>query len=339
MGWAIPNYSKSQVMRAGQAYVDPRTSSIDREVARGIIDNWRSSHSFPLNTIQINLRSRSTFVDAESLVAQRIKRLPSIRAKLERFPSMNLARMQDIGGCRSVVGTQEDVFAVTKSFLSGRHKHKLIRQDDYVATPKPSGYRSVHLVYAYHSDRSSTYNGLNIEVQIRSRLQHAWATAVETVGTFTQQALKSSQGEGEWLRFFQLMSSEIAHVESCNVVPGTPIDRGELRSQIGRLTRELDVVNRLDAYGKALQALESRPVGKYYLLQLDVPERTLTVYSYRELVHATDEYSAIERVTEGNPGQDVVLVSVNSLAALRRAYPNYFLDTSVFLGLVNEATT
>lgn len=185
MGWATPNYSKSQIMRAGQAYVDPKTTEIDREVARGIIDNWRSSHSFPLNTLQINLRSRSTSTDSESLVAQRIKRLPSIRAKLERFPSMNLARMQDIGGCRSVLSTQEDVSVVTKSFLSGRHKHRLIRHDDYVATPKPSGYRSVHLVYAYHSDRSSTYNGLNIEVQIRSRLQHAWATAVETVGTFT----------------------------------------------------------------------------------------------------------------------------------------------------------
>jgi putative GTP pyrophosphokinase len=106
------------------------------------------------------------------------------------------------------------------AFLSGRHKHRLIRHDDYVTAPKPSGYRSVHLrlrLPTVSSDRSSTYNGLNIEVQIRSRLQHAWATAVVTVCTFTQQALKSSQGEGEWLRFFQLMSSEVAHVEAVAV--------------------------------------------------------------------------------------------------------------------------
>jgi len=41
-------------------------------------------------------------------------------------------------------------------------------------------------------------------------LQHAWATAVEAVGIFTKQALKSNIGDGEWLRLFALMSSEIA---------------------------------------------------------------------------------------------------------------------------------
>jgi ppGpp synthetase/RelA/SpoT-type nucleotidyltranferase len=75
--------------------------------------------------------------------------------------------------------------------------------DDYILSPKNSGYRSVHLLYKYNSDKKapSIYNGLFIEVKIRSRLQHAWATAVETVVTFLQQALKSSQGEEEWLRF------------------------------------------------------------------------------------------------------------------------------------------
>jgi hypothetical protein len=38
------------------------------------------------------------------------------------------------------------------------------------------------------------YNDLKIEMQLRSQYQHAWATAVETVGTFIGQALKSSIG-------------------------------------------------------------------------------------------------------------------------------------------------
>ena len=44
----------------------------------------------------------------------------------------------------------------------------------------PSGYRGVHLIYRYNSDRKTEYNTLLIEMQLRSQLQHAWATAVET---------------------------------------------------------------------------------------------------------------------------------------------------------------
>jgi len=40
-----------------------------------------------------------------------------------------------------------------------------------------------------------------IEIQIRSKLQHIWATAVETVGFFTGQAIKSNEGEKEWNDF------------------------------------------------------------------------------------------------------------------------------------------
>ncbi len=45
---------------------------------------------------------------------------------------------------------------------------------------------------------------LLIELQLRTRLQHEWATAVETMGTFLQSSLKSSQGPEEWLDFFSL---------------------------------------------------------------------------------------------------------------------------------------
>ncbi len=39
-------------------------------------------------------------------------------------------------------------------------------------------------------------------MQIRTAVQHSWATAVEVVGAFTAQSLKSSQGNEKWLDFF-----------------------------------------------------------------------------------------------------------------------------------------
>jgi len=218
----------------------------------------------------------------------------------------------------------------------------LDRLDDYVDDkPKDSGYRGIHLVYKYKSDRKTTYNDLKVEVQLRTRLQHAWATAVETVGFFTAQALKSSKGEEAWLEFFALMSSVIARREETPGIPGTPDNAKTLILEVRRSAKNLGVIDRLTAYGQTLQLAEEQiATGKssrYFILQLDVHAQNLTVFTIANLTAATDQYSALERSSALQPNVDVVLVSVESLSTLRRAYPNYFLDTNVFLDIVREA--
>ena len=54
-----------------------------------------------------------------------------------------------------------------------------VRSTDYIENPKSSGYRSIHYIYKYSSNIQD-YDGLKIELQIRTRLQHSWAMAVET---------------------------------------------------------------------------------------------------------------------------------------------------------------
>lgn len=336
-----PAYSRTKVTSAGKTYIDLTASPEDRARALAVINNWRSSHSYPLNTLQVNLRRVARMHDADPTVAQRIKRLPSIRSKLERIPGMELARMHDLGGCRAVLSSTDAVDEVVNYYTeSSQIKHRLIRHDPYVDEPKTSGYRGVHLVYAYYSDKKPTYNDLRIELQIRSQLQHAWATAVETVGTFTQQALKSSSGEADWLRFFALMSSALAIREGRPLVPGTPGTEKELIPELRRYAADLDVVARLSAYGAAVQHASERMremKGHTFLLQLDTQDRTLLIHSYEDRAIAADEYSTVEREIEGESSKDVVLVTVESLASLRAAYPNYFLDTSAFLDSVREA--
>lgn len=336
MAWTEPAHSKGEIQRAGLAIANSATPAADRKAAISVVNNWRSAHGFPLNTLTMNLRTRALSVDPGALVAQRIKRLPSIVGKLERYPSMNLARMQDLGGCRAVMADVELVKKVVDGLLNGKHKHRLLRHDDYLSTPKPSGYRGVHLVYAYKSDRRETWNNLAIEVQVRSQLQHAWATAVETVGLFTSQALKSSQGEDEWLRFFVVMSSIIAQREGLPVVPGTSEEPTELRDELRGLAEELDVINRLEGYAALLQESEQHMAGaKFITLTLDVPNSRLTIRGYAKQDDAAEAYAAME--AEGGDGVDVVMVSVSSIAGLRSAYPNYFLDTTRFVSVLREA--
>lgn len=332
--WTEPKYSRSRVDKAGACYADPGSSAAEKDKARVVINNWRSSHSYPLNTLQVNLRYAAGQVDTDPTVAQRIKRLPSIRHKLERIPDMKLSRMQDLGGCRAVVSDVSRVSALV-AFYKGKSqmKHKLIREDLYVWNPKPSGYRGVHLVYAYNSDKKTTYNDLKIEIQLRSRLQHGWATAVETVGTFTRQALKSSLGEANWLRFFALMSSALAHREGTPPVPGTPSDYKDLIKELRQHANDLQVIDRLTAFGAALQHVEQHleSAKHTFILQLDLDEQLLRITSYDNPSQAASAYSRYERETEGDPGKDVVMVSADSVTSLRRAYPNYFADTSAFL--------
>lgn len=340
MTWITRQYSKSQIDDAGDALISAASTEHDIDRALLVINNWRACHSFPLNTFKIGLLGKTARVDAKGLVAQRIKRLSSIKLKLERFPGMKLSRMQDIAGCRSIVSSVHHVDELVADYKKKKGiKHELHREDDYIRNPKDSGYRGVHLVYRYFSDRQDTYNGLSVEVQLRSQLQHTWATAVETVGTFVQQALKSSQGEEAWLRFFALMGSAIAIREKTPLVPGTPTGTTELTKQLRQTVKELDVESRLTAYGTALQITEDpgRRKARYFVVDLDYAAKELKIrgYSQAQLQRATEDYARTERKIS-SVNSDAVLVSVDSINALRRAYPNYYLDTHSFIRLVRE---
>lgn len=179
------------------------------------------------------------------------------------------------------------------------------------------------------------WRGLRIEVQLRTKMQHAWATALETVDAFTRQALKSNVGDPQWMRFFALMGAEVAYLEGQPLVPDTPSSAGERRREIRSLAKKLRVVDRLNAYGATVRVLEGHAVRKderHFLLDLDVDAGKLEVRTYPNSASAEEAYGALEG--EAGAERDVVLVAVGSMAALRRAYPNYFLDTSMFLRLV-----
>ena len=304
-----------------------------------IIDNWRDAHDYPINIFQAGLRKRTKAIHHNILVAQRKKRLVSIGEKL-RHSTMRLSAMQDIGGCRAVMYDIKGVNKLVESYESSDFKHKLFEKNDYINKPRTSGYRGVHLVYKYAGDKLEFHN-LKIEIQIRTLNQHAWATAVETVDIFTRQALKSSRGSKKWLRFFQLMGTAIAYKEGRNPVPNMPSYEDHLKELLNDYVVELDVFDSLRNFESALKQLPKfkySPSDRYYLLVLDTYSKELQVYGYAEKEQrmANEAYSEMENKIRGTE-KDAVLVSVDSIAELKKAYPNYFLDTNLFLELVSWA--
>ncbi len=250
--------------------------------------------------------------------------------------------MQDVGGCRAVVDNIARVRRIQASYRNSYIRHNLVNTDDYINTPAPSGYRGLHLIYRYLSDKNPRYNNLQIEVQLRSRLQHAWATAVETVGLFLDQSLKSSQGSRKWLNFFKLMSAEFAKVEKAPPVPGMPTIRRQLKREIRFKAKDLDVISRLHAYSAALKLIETRgrKSDYYYLLAVNPNENTLSIKRFmkREFDGASAAYDDLEKSQRTLKTGDAVLVAANSLRELRRCYPNYFADTGVFTAELTKLT-
>jgi hypothetical protein len=318
----------------------------ERDLAMSITNNWRSSHGFPLQCLKMTLRSRAKRIDKNAIVAQRLKRLSSITVKLGRNKHMKLSQMQDLGGCRAILVSVPAVDRLVRLFLASTAKNpnvrpELIEKYDYIKKPKPDGYRGYHLVYRYRtaSKERAVYNGHRIEIQIRTRLQHAWATAVETVSLFTGQALKSNVGTPAWKRFFALMASAIALRERRPLIPNTPTNKAELVKELRALTNELKVQDTLATWRVVVERLGAAKDAHTYLLTLDWDKRKLFMNSFKqtELAKASQEYLKVEAANALNPAIQAVLVSVESIGVLRSAYPNYYLDTTTFLAAVKNA--
>lgn len=336
--WKIPEYSKSEINKAGEVIRNSASAQDEIDKANIIIDNWRASHAYPLHVMYIHLRKLAKHNNI--LVVERLKRLDSIINKLKRTPGMELWRMQDLGGCRCILSSVREVYSFSGKYQKTRIRHEFKRSYDYIKTPKPSGYRSLHLVYKFYSDKKETYNkNMLIELQFRTHLQHIWATALETMGIFTKQNLKASQGEEYVKRFFVLVSSLFALEENCPVVPGTVNDKNELISEIEGINARynvLDTLSAINVFSNYTREVEMKKSG-YYMLILNFNTRRLSIKYFMpsEIDNANEIYSQIEKTRAENK-IDAVLVRAESFNDLKNAYPNYFADIGEFVSRVRS---
>ncbi len=314
-----------------------------------IFADWRDLHAVPLKAVSSLLASEASAVEGSPIVAERLKRFKSIRSKLRRFPETNLTTIQDIAGCRAVVEGVPHAYELrerlVKRLQSDASGPQLIQKwsRDYVANPKPDGYRSIHEVAKFYCPDPSLAqcNELRVEIQIRSVMQHAWAMAVETASAVTNQALKSGTGEELWIRFFFLVGEIIASVEGAsNSLVGEEAF-ANARREAAALAGELRVINLLSNMQHVLEGyttFKGKGNSDLYLLELDSQKREINYmgYSRADFKQASADYSETEREHKNEPDVHVVLVSVESLDDLKSAYPSFFLDSTGFIALIQE---
>ncbi|HEV2790064.1 MAG TPA: RelA/SpoT domain-containing protein [Solirubrobacterales bacterium] len=225
-------YSKSQVNRAG-AFVarharlvaeGKQTAEEQREELFGaleVIEWWRGEHAKSLSRVAASLRYYAAEV-GKPLVAQRLKRIPTIAGKLGREPGMKLARMGDIGGVRAVVPDQNSAYKVATRL---RKNWTITRFSDYVAQPKVDGYRALHLI--------NRHRGRLIEVQLRTPRQDDWANTVEAFSRTFAPGLKFGAGPDFIRNDFASLAKYLADEDQ-----GGEIDSAQ-RAHIGEIVRRV----------------------------------------------------------------------------------------------------
>jgi len=330
-----PTFSKTAIDRASKTLInDPQD-----EGALEVLEYWRALHT---QVWEVGPEPKDRYLTGSKIVtiSSRLKRTVSIIEKLKRYPSMKLSRMQDIAGLRFVIDFVQCPYSASDEFQSlveDSRKHfsqgftnKTV--DNYVEAPKPSGYRAIHLVYQNDC-------GLFLEIQFRTKLQHLWAMAVETVGMFYGQALKASQGDQDWLDFFRLTSAAMSHIEQSPVV-AVHADKSfeTVREELKRQGIEKSFFSKLAAI-KEVDEKFSAEEYDYWLLELNIKRGDNTIYGFTvdQLQTAQEMYAAKEQTPACRRGDvQVVLVSTRSFKDLRKAYPSYFLDVADFLHTIKN---
>lgn len=325
----FPGGSKSRVNRAGNHVRDQRATSDDLLA----IDEWRAAHKVVLNTFQASLRNRTR--NENIVVAQRHKRRNTIFNKLLREPRMELARMDDIAGCRLIFESIDELNDFRKNFHRARFRHKRKNEADkynYILKPKPTGYRGIHDVYSYdvNSKNGEFYKGLLVEIQYRTLIQHAWATAVEVIGFITENQPKFQQGDKRYEHCMALASEILArYFEGC-YGPFPELSNEDLLKEFRALDNELHLIRNFTG----LNSAESDATANRNTILIFKPDGELETLSYRS---ESDALRELFRLEKENPSLDVVLVKADTSEEIRMAFKNYFSDAKEFVRLLSQA--
>jgi len=328
-GACFPGGSKSRVSKAGQNVRDDKANHDDYSC----IEEWRAAHRAVLNTFQASLRNRTRYKNI--VVAQRHKRRNTIFNKLNRLPKMELARMDDIAGCRMIFESIDELYSFRENFHKARFKHKRkndIDKYDYIKRPKSTGYRGIHDVYSYdvNSITGKPYKGLLVEIQYRTLVQHAWATAVEVIGFITESQPKFSQGDSRYEYCMALASEILARFYENHTGYFPDLANNKLLHKFAELDDELHLVRTLTG----LNTVETEATKNRNAILIFQPDGGLEVHTYREATEALRELFKFENK---HPTLDVVLVKADTNEEIRMAFKNYFSDAKDFIRLLTEA--
>ena len=349
MPYREPPRPKADVKRAGVAFSNGIATLDDFQK----IDQWRASHGYVINTFQAWIKGRINRKEYYVEFAQRLKRRKTVLDKLQRksldgeLLIKDVSSIHDFAGCRMIFDNLDSLrdfrdymhsSAVTKNV---RHevRHELSKYD-YIEHPKSSGYRGIHDVYKHYPRGSSRakqetkpWDGLLVEIQYRTRAQHAWATAVEISDLLDGERTKFEMNISERGEFFAIASEVIArrHEEISNSFPEKSID--ELQNRLRELEKRLGIMQRLELLK---QFEDEEKLQKHNVLNIYRDSEGLLALEVLPFKTAAPAIAKATSLEESGRSLNAVYVRADNPKQLRSAYRNYFYDPVDFVKLLGE---
>ena len=113
-------------------------------------------------------------------IKSRVKSLDSIIRKLEKYHwplTIESAEenLRDVAGVRVICSFVDDIYRIEKCFLE-QEDVTLVIPKDYIKNPKPSGYRSLHLIVKTPVYTEKGRKDVLVEVQMRTIAMDFWAS-------------------------------------------------------------------------------------------------------------------------------------------------------------------
>lgn len=239
-----------------------------------------------------------------------------------------------MAGCRLIFKDVKTLNRFRSRFLKARFHHA--RKNDtekynYIANPKSTGYRGIHDVYSYdvNSESGKHLKGLLVEIQYRTAVQHAWATAVEVIGFITENQPKFEKGDDRYNRAMALASEILARAYEDEKGPYPDKSDVEVVREFLALDTELNLLNTL----RGLNAASAEVSENRNSILIFHKSGELEVRTYRS---ATEALAALFDLEKEHPGTDIVLVKADTSEEVRFAFKNYFSDARDFIRLVED---
>lgn len=340
---------RSQATRVGKLLTADENTE-DFQKALPIAQQWRNQHLEALQECFECLTSCSK-EHPQSIATFRLKRMKSIISKLSRPDShYKLGELQDIAGCRLILPDMFELKQACSAFKSLFAEE--IKQDNYLQSPEQSGYRSIHFIPKFDSHGSLAYR---VEVQMRTHLQHLWATAVESAGEIFDLELKNPQllkiesnpekreQAEDLLTFFRIVSSLFALEEGTTQIPGYQSDAKDLCNTLRKLSSSTKIIQRFQ------QLCDDQTTAKLINQNFDNPGFFLikfssdSQYSVQEYYFEDSRREVLKKYNEAennlmsirNPEKEqftnTVLVYTQNPQLLANAYPNYSANIKEFI--------
>ncbi len=242
--------------------------------------------------------------------------------------------MDDVAGCRLIFRSIEELYEFRESFHKARFNHKRKNESDkydYIKRPKQTGYRGIHDVYSYdvRSKNGDQYRGLLLEIQYRTLVQHAWATAVEVIGFITESQPKFQQGDKRYENCMALASEILSRAHENRTGPFPDYNNRELLQKFEDVDKEIHIIRTLTG----LNSSETVYTDSRNSILIFKDDGSLEVKSFKEAPDALRELFRLER---DFPTLDVVLVKADTNEEIRMAFKNYFSDAKDFIKLLTE---